>query len=287
MYRRPGCVPDFDFHTADGVRCTLLVFFKMSEVRLCHPESPYNSGWPLAKPMMLPHAMTYVSPVKIPPAVNNVRRAFSRAWTCPGLMDTPKRAKVSGEGSERWIERIVKTIYILRYIHEEERRQRVQLQLNRGESRHALVTCAVAIQTELKAENAQSPSNRRMQFRTGVNFGDVMVEGEQIYGDGVNVAARLESLAEPGGICISDVVHGQVRTKLSLRYQDLGQQRVKDIAEPVRVLRVLTDGAIPSEPRRESRWFATSYASGRYRRVARGRDHLRRGQMDADRPTGC
>jgi Tn3 transposase DDE domain len=193
MYRRPGCVPDFDFHTADGVRCTLLVFFKMSEVRLCHPESPYNSGWPLAKPMMLPHAMTYVSPVKIPPAVNNVRRAFSRAWTCPGLMDTPKRAKVSGEGSERWMERIVKTIYILRYIHEEERRQRVQLQLNRGESRHALVTCAVAIQTELKAENAQSPSNRRMQFRTGVNFGDVMVPWPGLFS-----AFRVARFAQDG-----------------------------------------------------------------------------------------
>ncbi len=108
------------------------------------------------------------------------------------------------------------------------------------------VTCAVSIQTALRAENAELPLERRMQFRIGVNLGDVMVEGEQIYGDGVNVAARLESLAEPGGICISDVVHGQVRTKLALRYQDLGEQHVKNIAEPVRVLRVLMDGAIPA-----------------------------------------
>jgi TolB-like protein/Flp pilus assembly protein TadD len=71
-----------------------------------------------------------------------------------------------------------------------------------------------------------------------------MVEGEQIYGAGVNVAARLETLAEPGGICISDVVHGQVRSKLALHYQDLGEQHVKNIAEPVRVLRVLIDGTI-------------------------------------------
>jgi adenylate cyclase len=85
-----------------------------------------------------------------------------------------------------------------------------------------------------------------MQFRIGVNLGDVKVEGEQIYGDGVNVAARLESLAEPGGICISDVVHGQIRTKLALRYQDLGEQHVKNIAEPVRVLRVLIDRTIPA-----------------------------------------
>jgi adenylate cyclase len=108
------------------------------------------------------------------------------------------------------------------------------------------VTCAVSIQTALRAENAELPLERRMQFRIGVNLGDVMVEGEQIYGDGVNVAARLESLAEPGGICISDVVHGQIRTKLALRYQDLGEQHVKNIADPVRVLRVLMDGAIPA-----------------------------------------
>ena len=76
------------------------------------------------------------------------------------------------------------------------------------------VHCAVDIQTALKAENAKLPPERRMEFRIGVNLGDVMVEGEQIYGDGVNVAARLESLAEPGGICISGNVHEQVRSKL-------------------------------------------------------------------------
>ena len=72
-----------------------------------------------------------------------------------------------------------------------------------------------------------------MEFRIGVNLGDVMVEGDQIYGDGVNVAARLESLAEPGGICISGTVHEQVRDKLALGYEDLGEQTVKNIAEPV------------------------------------------------------
>src|SRR6202521_4894729 len=103
------------------------------------------------------------------------------------------------------------------------------------------VQCAVEIQTTLKAENANIPPERRMEFRIGVNLGDVMVDGEQIYGDGVNVAARLESLAEPGGICISGKVHDEIRTKLALTYEDLGEQTVKNIADPVRVFRVLLE----------------------------------------------
>jgi adenylate cyclase len=89
------------------------------------------------------------------------------------------------------------------------------------------VNCAVDIQTGLRAENAKLPAERRMEFRIGVNLGDVMVEGEQIYGEGVNVAARLESLAEPGGIYISNTVHDQVSTKLALGYEDLGEQAVR------------------------------------------------------------
>jgi len=104
------------------------------------------------------------------------------------------------------------------------------------------VNCAVDIQSGLKAENESISPDRRMEFRIGVNLGDVMVEGEQIYGDGVNVAARLESLAEPGGICISSTVHEQVKNKLTLNYQDLGSQQVKNIAEAVRVFRVLPEG---------------------------------------------
>ncbi|MBI3302542.1 MAG: adenylate/guanylate cyclase domain-containing protein [Deltaproteobacteria bacterium] len=100
------------------------------------------------------------------------------------------------------------------------------------------VQCAVEIQRELKARNAELPSDRRMEFRLGINLGDVMVDGEQIYGDGVNIAARLESLAEPGGICIAGAVYEQVKNKLALRYEDLGEQRVKNIAEPVRVWRI-------------------------------------------------
>src|SRR5216683_5236261 len=121
------------------------------------------------------------------------------------------------------------------------------------------VNCAVAVQTALKAENASIPAERRMEFRLGVNLGDVMVEGEQIYGDGVNVAARLESLAEPGGICISGIVHEQVRDKLALAYEDAGEQSVKNIARPVHVWRVLVDSGarIPKRPQ-----LARSYLRG-------------------------
>jgi adenylate cyclase len=108
------------------------------------------------------------------------------------------------------------------------------------------VNCAVAIQNVLKAENQNLPPARRMQFRIGVNLGDVMVEGEQIYGDGVNVAACLENLAEPGGICISGTVYEHVRDKLALSYEDRGEQTVKNIARPVRVWRVLPDQAAAS-----------------------------------------
>src|SRR5439155_11628607 len=85
------------------------------------------------------------------------------------------------------------------------------------------VQCAVDIQASLKAENARLPAERRMEFRIGINLGDVIVQGEQLYGDGVNVAARLESLAEPGGILISSSVHEQIKNKLELGYVDLGK----------------------------------------------------------------
>jgi adenylate cyclase len=104
------------------------------------------------------------------------------------------------------------------------------------------VNCAVDIQTGLQAENTSLAPEHRMEFRIGVNLGDVMVEGEQIYGDGVNIAARLESLAEPGGICISNTVQDQVSSKIALNYADLGEQTVKNIAKPVRVFRVLLNG---------------------------------------------
>ena len=101
------------------------------------------------------------------------------------------------------------------------------------------VRCAVEIQKELKTRNAELPENRRMEFRIGVNLGDVIEDGEQILGDGVNIAARLESLSEAGGICISGTVYDQIENKLDLKYDYLGEQNVKNIARPIRVYRVL------------------------------------------------
>jgi adenylate cyclase len=105
------------------------------------------------------------------------------------------------------------------------------------------VRCAVAIQQELKTRNTELPDHRKMEFRIGINLGDVVVEGERLYGDGVNIAARLESLAEPGGICLSGTVYDHVETKLALNYDYLGEQTVKNITKPVRVWRVVMDEA--------------------------------------------
>ncbi|HEV8714535.1 MAG TPA: adenylate/guanylate cyclase domain-containing protein [Candidatus Binatia bacterium] len=103
------------------------------------------------------------------------------------------------------------------------------------------VRCAVEIQQALKEKNAELSAQRQMQFRIGINLGDVVVEGERLYGDGVNIAARLESLAEPGGICISGTVYEHVENKLVLTYEYLGEQLVKNIAKPVRTYRVVME----------------------------------------------
>ena len=101
--------------------------------------------------------------------------------------------------------------------------------------------CAVQIQRELQAKNADLPDNRRMPFRMGVNLGDVVEEADRIYGDGVNIAARLEGLAEPGGICISRTAYDHLKNKLKLGYEYLGEHSVKNITEPLRVYRVLME----------------------------------------------
>jgi adenylate cyclase len=124
------------------------------------------------------------------------------------------------------------------------------------------VDCAVEIQTEIAARNAAIPEpDRRMQFRIGVNLGDVIVEGDGIYGDGVNIAARLESLADYGGIALSANAYEQVRDKLPYRFVDRGDQRVKNIARPVRVYAVdmSATGVGPRKrvlPRRRVLWAA-------------------------------
>ncbi|MGH6902448.1 MAG: adenylate/guanylate cyclase domain-containing protein [Geminicoccaceae bacterium] len=108
------------------------------------------------------------------------------------------------------------------------------------------VRCAAAIQRETERGNADLPEPRRMLFRVGVNLGDVMVSGDNLFGDGVNVAARLESAAEPGGICISSAVHDQIRNKVDLGFEDLGERSLKNIGHPVRVFGLRREA--PAEP---------------------------------------
>ena len=109
------------------------------------------------------------------------------------------------------------------------------------------VECAVEIQKELKTRNAELPENRRMEFRIGINLGDVIEEEGRIYGDGVNIAARLEGLAEAGGICISGSAYEQIENKLPLRYEYLGEHEVKNIVKPVRAYRPQIEPGEPSE----------------------------------------
>jgi adenylate cyclase len=127
------------------------------------------------------------------------------------------------------------------------------------------LNCAVAVQKEIKSRNDELPENRRMQFRIGVNLGDVIEDEERIYGDGVNVAARTEGLADGGGICVSGTAYDQITKKLPLGYEYLGEQKVKNIEKPIRVYRVLMDpeaaGKVIGEKRpisRHWRWAAVA-----------------------------
>lgn len=104
------------------------------------------------------------------------------------------------------------------------------------------VQCASEIQTDLKKRNRSLEPSRQLKFRIGINVGDVIPDGDDIYGDGVNIAARLETLAEPGGVCISSTVYEQVVNKLPLGFDFLGEKQVKNIETPVQVYRVMLDG---------------------------------------------
>ncbi len=123
------------------------------------------------------------------------------------------------------------------------------------------VQSAVEIQRVLAGRNAELPAERKMEFRIGIHLGDIRVEGERIFGDGVNIAARLESLAASGGICISATVHEQVRNKLHVGYDDLGDQTVKNIPDQVHVYQVRLEGpeisATPSSAPAQ-RWLAVA-----------------------------
>ena len=129
------------------------------------------------------------------------------------------------------------------------------------------LTCATAIQCDLKERNTDVPDGRKVQFRIGVNLGDVIIDQEEIYGDGVNVAARLESLAEPGGICISESVRTAVGNKLNLGFEDFGRQDVKNIAEPIQTYQVVMEAkAEPVDTSAE----LPKHASSPYRELSAG-----------------
>ena len=138
------------------------------------------------------------------------------------------------------------------------------------------VQCAVAVQKEIQARNLELPETRRMQFRIGINLGDVIEEEDRLYGDGVNIAARLESLAEPGGICVSKTAFDQIETKLPLGYEYLGEQTVKNIAKPVCAYKVLMEPRVtvkapaqakPKEGARRRSMFIALVVSFSWRRV--------------------
>ena len=136
---------------------------------------------------------------------------------------------------------------------------------------------AVAVQKEIKVRNTQLPENRRMVFRIGINLGDLVVEGDRIYGDGVNIAARLEAMADPGGICISRTAFDQIEDKLPLGYQYLGEKAVKNITKPVRAYKVLF------EPEEEKPGPASAARPRHGKRLERKQDKIRKRQDRRER----
>src|SRR5246500_3538150 len=110
------------------------------------------------------------------------------------------------------------------------------------------VRCAVAVQQAMPERNTGTAADNRIELRIGINLGDVIVEGDDLYGDGVNIAARIEALADAGGVFVSNTVHDHVRDRLPFAFEDLGEQQVKNIARPVRVYRVGPEGPFPNPP---------------------------------------
>jgi class 3 adenylate cyclase len=132
------------------------------------------------------------------------------------------------------------------------------------------VQAAVAIQKELKSRNAKLPSARKMEFRIGINLGDIIVEADRIYGDGVNIAARLEAMADPGGICISRTAYDQIEDKLPLGYEYLGEKTVKNISKPIPAYKVIVE---PEDlTQKFKKWTAEHIKRGK--RVEEGKAEL-------------
>src|SRR3984893_12605446 len=113
------------------------------------------------------------------------------------------------------------------------------------------VRCAIVIQQNMVGRNASLPKHHWIEYRIGVNLGDVIIEANDVYGDGVNIAARLEGIAEPGEVYISGGIYEQIKHKVVCGYESLGDRKVKNITDPVRVYRVLPDGAAFNRPRRQ------------------------------------
>ncbi|MEO8322074.1 MAG: adenylate/guanylate cyclase domain-containing protein, partial [Bradyrhizobium sp.] len=111
--------------------------------------------------------------------------------------------------------------------------------------------CAVEVQRAMAERNVTVPRDIRLEFRIGIHVGDIIIDDDDIFGDGVNIAARLEGMAEPGGICISDDAHRQIRGKVDIDFGDLGSQALKNIAEPMRVWQVRVGGEPASMPPRK------------------------------------
>jgi adenylate cyclase len=128
-------------------------------------------------------------------------------------------------------------------------------------SASSALRCAIDVQREMGTRNLDLASDTRIEFRIGINLGDIIVEGDDIAGDGVNVAARLETLAEPGGICVSSAVREQVHGDLDALFVDIGEQQVKNIARPIRVFRVAPGGKAPR---------STAAGAGSVSRAVRG-----------------
>ncbi len=127
---------------------------------------------------------------------------------------------------------------------------------------------AVDVQQAIAERNSKVPEDRRIIYRMGINIGDIIVEGDDIYGDGVNIAARLETLAEPGSICVSRTVFNHVKDKVGLEFEDLGERKVKNIPKPVQVFRVLLDApaadhgtVAAATAKRSLRWPLATLAS--------------------------
>jgi TolB-like protein/class 3 adenylate cyclase len=124
------------------------------------------------------------------------------------------------------------------------------------------VRCAVAVQQAMPERNTAAAADNRIELRIGINLGDVIVEGDDLYGDGVNIAARIEALADAGGVFVSNTVHDQVRDRLPFVFEDLGEQQVKNIARPLRVYRVRPEGPHPNPPPRAGEGSARSVRVG-------------------------